>query len=440
MNELKKKLDAIEARMRAIYDAAKAEDRGLTAEEQVEFDNKSAEADAVLSEIKAMDRMAEIRAASAAMPVAGQNRQVPGGETAPDVKPEPVIKRYGSLKNFSDERQAYRFGQWAMAAMGKKRANQYCLDNGIELRGHTEDVNTAGGYLVPDEFDNALIDLRERYGVFRRNARVVPMGSETSFRLARTSGLTAYFTGEGEAYTESSKAWSRVNLVAKKLTALSYYTSELNEDAILNLGDDLAGEIAYAFAVKEDACGFIGDVTQSTYAGIEGIVPKLTAQGAGVNVLAATSGTGAAWSKITMGDCGKLVAALPEFADGPGAKWFCSKAFFGNVMQTLAYAAGGNTTENISGGRIRTFMGYPVEVTQTLPKAQGSNEIVCLFGNLRLAADFGDRRQTTIAFDSSVGFTTDQIAIKGSERFDINVHSIGTTTVGGPVSAMLTAA
>ena len=55
---------------------------------------------------------------------------------------------------------------------------------------------------------------------------------------------------------------------------LTKYSNELNEDAVLNIGDDLAGEIAYAFALKEDQCGFLGDGT-STYGGIVGVTTAL---------------------------------------------------------------------------------------------------------------------------------------------------------------------
>jgi hypothetical protein len=41
------------------------------------------------------------------------------------------------------------------------------------------------------------------------------------------------------------------------------------EDAIISIADDLAEEIVYAFSLKEDQCGFIGDGT-STYGGIVG--------------------------------------------------------------------------------------------------------------------------------------------------------------------------
>ncbi len=72
-----------------------------------------------------------------------------------------------------------------------------------------------------------------------------------------------------------------MRLTAKKLMVLTKYSNELNEDAVLNIGDDLAGEIAYAFALKEDQCGFLGDGT-STYGGITGVTTAL------LNVFAGT--------------------------------------------------------------------------------------------------------------------------------------------------------
>ena len=90
----------------------------------------------------------------------------------------------------------------------------------------------------------------------------------------RINGVTAYFVGESRPPRSPTRPWDRVRLTAKKLMVLTKYSNELNEDAVLNIGDDLAGEIAYAFALKEDQCGFIGDGT-STYGGIVGLAPAL---------------------------------------------------------------------------------------------------------------------------------------------------------------------
>jgi len=467
-------MDEILKQMRALVDKAKAEKRDFTEDELKEYnelDEKrkaaevqekrdaalaQAEADAretkaQLEKVEAERKEAEERAKRA---TERTERHAPASTMD---KPEHTeqrtrierVRRYGSLRNFTTgedaEERAYRFGQWCLAANGNQRSANWCAENGLELRAHTEGVNASGGFAVPEEFDNDLIDLRERFGVFRRNARVVPMMSDTKTRRRRTGGLTAYFTGEADAGTESTKSWDVVNLTAKKLMVLATYTNELNEDAVLNIGDDLAGEIAYAFSSKEDDCGFNGDGT-STYGGIQGVLSMINGvSGGAAGLKSATSGSHTDWGAITLDDMVQLVATLPEYAESNDVKWYCSKPFFAEVMQGLAYAAGGNTTENIQGRVSKTFLGYPVEVSQKLPKADGTAEIVCFFGDLRLAADFGDRRQNAIAFseDAMVGgvsvFETDEIAIRGTTRFDINVHDVGDSSDAGPIVALQTA-
>lgn len=440
-------MEEILKRLRELHEAAKAESRSFTEAEQKEWDELTAKREDLIQQEKREADLTE-QEARAAKP---EKRQAPPeAAEAPEAREEErvvpaSVPRYGRLKNFDDDYAAYRFGQWFLAAAGNQNAARWCDDQGVELRAATEGVNTQGGYAVPDEFDTVLVDLREQYGVFRRNARVVPMSSDVKVRPKRESGLTPYFVGEYEGGPESTKAWSQIQLVAKKLMVLTAYTNELNEDAVLNIGDDIAGEIAWAFAKKEDECGFVGTGAGSTYGGIKGVIPSLSAISSAAGVKSATSGSSTDWSKVTLRDLEQLVGVLPQYAETNMAKWYCSKSFFANVLQALAYAAGGNTTENIGGRAMRTFLGYPVEITQTMPTAADSAEIVCLFGDLTLAADFGDRRQNTIAIstDATIGdvsvFERDAVAVRGTSRFDINVHSLGDGTDAGPIVALKTA-
>jgi HK97 family phage major capsid protein len=113
----------------------------------------------------------------------------------------------------------------------------------------SEGVNSAGGILVPEEMQNEIIVLRNDYGLARRGLKVVPMGRDTITTPKLVSGLTMYFTGEGVAPTQSQPVWTNVRLTAKKASVLSIYSSELDEDAVVQcIGDILVGEIAYAYA------------------------------------------------------------------------------------------------------------------------------------------------------------------------------------------------
>jgi HK97 family phage major capsid protein len=410
------------------------------------------------------------------------------------------VKRYSSLRHFkgesggkSAEERAYRFGMWCMAnyAMNGRiddperrdymmRSVKRCKEMNVPItfsymppdeaevkalvgggatKASNENVNTSSGYLVPDEFQNDLIDLREKYGVFRQNAKIIPMSSDTRSDPRRVGGLTPYFVGESKAGTESTKTWDRVRLTAKKLMVLTKYSNELNEDSVLSLADDLASEIAYTFANKEDQCGFNGDGT-STYGGIRGVRAMLKAvDGTVGNVLGLTVATGtgyaSSYGSIVLGDFNKVVATLPEFADVPGeTAWYCSKFFWGSVMQKLAAAAGGNRIADINTGALKKeFLGYPVVISQVLPKTPAINQVVCLFGNMRQAASLGDRRMTTLAISDVAlnSFEQDEIAIRGTERFDINVHDVGESSAGtardsvnglsaGPIVGLITAA
>lgn len=456
-------MDKLIQQMRALLDTAKAENRELNADEIKTYDGLKAQFEAAkateqrnaeLAAIEASNTKTEEQERHAAME--RDIRDAKPGSTRKS-KPDDVEERVRieiprqSVRNFQSiegekpaHERAFRFGQFCLAAFGNKNAARFCADNGIEVRGHIEGNNTLGGFLVPDEFDADMIDLRERYGVFRRNARIVPMGSDTKSRRRREGGLTSYFVGEGQEGTTSTKSFGLVQLVAKKLMVLSTYSNELNEDAAMSIGDDLISEIAYAFSLKEDQCGFIGDGT-STYGGILGAITKIN-NNSPLGLQTATTGSHTNWANITIRDLNKCVGILPEYADmSPNVKWYCSKAFYANVMSSLAYAAGGNTTENIGNGVRKTFLGYPVEISQVFPSVADSAEIVCLFGDLRMAADFGDRRQNTIAFseDATVDgvsvFETDEVAIRGTTRFDINVHSIGDASTAGPLAALKTA-
>ena len=81
---------------------------------------------------------------------------------------------------------------------------------------------------------------------------------------------------------------------------------------------------------------------------------------------------------------------------------------------------------------VKTFLGYPVIVSQVMPKTSAVNQVACLFGNLRMAASLGDRRMTTIQMSEHAlnAFEQDEVVIRGTERFDIVVHDVGDPVAG----------
>tara|TARA_R100001082_G_scaffold29614_2_gene14863 strand:- start:2056 stop:3660 length:1605 start_codon:yes stop_codon:yes gene_type:complete len=362
------------------------------------------------------------------------------------------MKRWGSLKHISriqtadPELEAYKFGRWAAACMGHKKSVDWCANRGIVTKAHVENVNSAGGFLVPEEFSDTLISLREEYGVFRRNAQLEPMASDTKRIPKRSATLTASFVGEATAGTETTQTFQQVNLVAKKLMVLTTISNELNEDSLINLGDSVAGEIAYAFAKREDECGFIGDGS-STYGGIVGAIHALNDVTSNAGVATADSAANIdTLGELALSDILDVMALLPNYADSPNCKWYMHKSIYAGTLQSMIYEAGGTSArERAEGVQGSSFLGYPVEFVQVMPSSSTADgdsatplNYPILFGDLRMAAAMGDRRQNTISFSDSAlnAFEQDEIVVRGTERFDINFHSPGTSSEAGPLVAL----
>lgn len=445
IQNLREERDVLAAKVEALTILAQEEEREFTAEEQAEIDaiigddENEGELAKVNAKIKREERLDEIRREVAAS--RGQEqivpKTVPGEVNMKAVTVPAKARSRGSLASFNGpeaEKEAYLSGLFYQAAFTGNEAAKNKLDSyGIQMAQTTYD-NTAGGFLVPDILETNLIRLVEQYGVARQECRVMPMGVGGTFSVPRRAGgYTAYFVGENAAGTESDLSFDQIQLEAKKMMVLSRWSSELPEDAAVQLGDLITQEIAYAFANKEDDCLFNGDGT-SAYGGIVGAANALNA-GSIIDTAAGVD----TFAEITIATFEDAIGQCPKFP-GIMPKWYVHQSCWANVMQRLAMAAGGNTVENFQGGVGMSFLGYPVVISQILqsgsPSDDISGEIFCYFGDLNMAATFGDKRGVTVATDSSVYFTSDAIALKATERFDINVHERGTASAAGPLIAL----
>lgn len=368
-------------------------------------------------------------------------------------------RRHQKITSFSDDSQftaeekAYRFGMFCLAKAERDvpsayhfpQARKFAREHGLLAASHLEGgSDTTGSHVfVPDEFGTDLIKLRETYGAARQICKVRTMTSDTRTDPKWQSGLTAYFVGEGSSGTTSTMQHSVVRLTAKKMMAISTYSSELNEDSVIDIGNELAGEIAYAFALKEDQCLIDGDGT-STYGGIVGLKSSFGTLTLGTAPGYRDTTTSNTWAAMVIADLTSLISVVPVYAQN-GMAFLCSSQFYYQVMVPLLNAAGGVTGSELQDGfRMPKFQGIPVIFSQVMPIATATSTIAVYLGNFAMGVTLGDRRRETFEFsreatvDSVNLFTNDLIAIKGTERIDINVHSFGTNSVAGPIVALST--
>lgn len=410
--------------------AGKSEDEGFKQDIYDAMKEKFVELNKQLGRVEEAEKIAT----NLATPVPGQDRLTP-------FAPPSAHKLSGTLKNFKDREiegrtvkaidQAYTAGMWIKATLfNNAEAQDWCKSRGVPIsKAQGEGVDSAGGFLVPEELMANVIVLRETYGVFRQQCQVVPMGSDTLNWPRRTGGLTASFTGENTAVTESSAAWDNINLTAKKLGVLTRMSTEIEQDAVVAIADWLVGEMAYAFASKEDDCGFNGDGT-SSYGGMRGTTVIAVDSSHTAGKFTTSSAT---LSSLVLKDLTSTMGLLPQYAI-TNAKWYMSQQMFYTVVANLLASAGGNRLDILSQGIEKRLLGFPVVIAQKLPiSAPGSGKVQFHFGDLTKAAMMGERRGMTIKRSDHRYFENDQIGLLGTERFDVNCHDLGDTSVAGPL-------
>jgi HK97 family phage major capsid protein len=442
LKRLQDRAAAIAARLNELADCEERSE-----EQTTELRRLTDEADKVKSDLEFEQKLAakeaELRsvverAAPAPAPVAAPAEEPKKAEI------RAINPHHTSLRAFNDGpdavESAYRCGRWLRATLFRNQEDlRWCRDHGVESRALNEGSNSAGGALVPEEFANRVIRLVETYGTFPGAAENVSMNRDTMVVPKRLSGTTAYFIGEGSSISESEPTYGNVSLVAKKLGVSCRMSTEVVEDALVSLADSVAAEFATSLAYKIDTCGWLGSGT-SEFGGINGIVNKINDGTHTASVVTAASGN-TAFETLDIEDFLGVIGKLPLYAR-QGAAWYVSPAGYAASISRLKYAAGGNTVDNLGRDAGESFLGYPVRMVHVLNSTLGAdtNKVKVLFGNMGLSSIYARRRDFSVRLFDQVYATTDQLLLQGTMRFDINHHSLGSTSEVGPVVALKSAA
>lgn len=440
--QMKEKHAAKLAEAKALHEKIVSEDRDFTPDEQKAYDCLTAECKRIKSQLENEEQLAQLESAN----------QITVGTTGDDAgsianieptrKPKARPYRSGKLQSFKDEQSAFDAGMWLWATFGGSGvARDYCKEHGIgATMGAT--AGPSGGFLVPEVMTSAIIDLREVYGVFRGETRLITMPSDV-YIIPRVSGhVTAYWVGENTEITASDMSFDQVQLTARKLAALTKMSTELSEDAIVSVGDLVTQDIAWKFALAEDQAGFIGDGT-STYGGVTGILPRIN-DGSHAGSIYTTITGNTAFSTLDLEDFEFTIGKIPNYAiRGGNCKWYFSQAGWAASMLRLQMAAGGTLPGDIRGGTGigGSFMGFPVVISQVLNStltAQTST-VIGGFGDLRMATTMGERRGITAKVLNERYAEYDQVGIMATERIAITAHETGDASTCGPFVAIKTA-
>lgn len=441
LKKLQDRAAAIAARMSELADT---EDRNE--EQTAELRKLSTEADAVKADLDFEATLAakEKELRSVVEPTAPAPAPVEKAEKKTEIRH--VLPHHTELRAYNggaeDVEKAYRIGRWIRGTIFRNAEDlRWCKDHGVESRAQNEATNSAGGFLVPDEFAARVIRLVEQYGTMPGACERVTLARDVMNIPKRASGTTAYFVGEGSAITESQMAFTQVTLNAVKLAVSTRMSAEVLEDSAsyVNIADQVSIEHAQSLAFKIDSVGWNGDGSAGD-GSITGITSKIDDGTHTASVIDAASGN-TSFESLDVDDFLACVGKLPLYARN-GAAFYVSPAGYAASIARLKYALGGNSVSDLNSNDGPSFLGYPVRLVHVMDSTLGADAgvVKVLFGNLGLSSIYASRREFSMRVFDQVYATTEQLLMQGSMRFTISHHSLGDNSEVGPVVALKTAA
>ncbi|NBY00675.1 MAG: phage major capsid protein [Planctomycetes bacterium] len=133
-------------------------------------------------------------------------------------------------------------------------------------------IGTQGGYLVPTEFTDKLLQTASEKSVVRPRATLIPMASRAvqvpcldsttvpaSSDSAFLGGIVARWTEESITFNETEPVFRQVELVAHELSGYSRVSNSLLEDSAIGLEQLLITLFGRAIAWHEDHAFLRGD-------------------------------------------------------------------------------------------------------------------------------------------------------------------------------------
>lgn len=285
--------------------------------------------------------------------------------------------------------------------------------------------DSRGGYTVPDELRAEILRIAEKqYGLARREMTYLPFSGPGNDRKIPTlsSSVSVSWVDEAGAKPGTNPVFGVVTQTLKKLAAIIPFTEELLEDSAINLTQLVAELFAEAVSKEEDAQFFYG--TGSPWTGI--------LNNGSVNTVDLATGVGVSGVSIE-----KLIDMQDECPSGAmvGAKYYMNRQIFTYIRKLRADAVSASDGKGMfllppSKRDIEEMLGYPIELSDSFPgkTLTGANKPFVVFGNLKVAAIFGDKQQIRAKFlDQATitdgdGTTTinlaeqDMVAIRLEER------------------------
>lgn len=325
---MNKVADLIQKRA-AAFDAFKAlaEKDTLTTEEQTDYPLKKRAVEEFDGQIKRA-REAQALALETAQPVEGQEVRIQAGDDDP-YSSETAAKSRGltTHKGLHAVACAKIFDAAGRSLNGARElaaasfGERHPIVRSFELRRDATralvtSVGASGGFIVPPDYMNEIIELLRPKAVVRSaNPRVMPMPRGTMTMPSQTSAASASYGSEVQQIASSQQTLGQIVASFKKLTALVPVTNDMMRYADPAADAFVRDDLVKIVALRQDLAFLTGDGTQAGPMGFTGFANRFAVTGGGTAGNFSSSGNSTAASGgnwITSNETYTLATAAQE--------------------------------------------------------------------------------------------------------------------------------
>ena len=263
-----------------------------------------------------------------------------------------------------------------------------------------ESGGSEGGYAVPSEIDAVIETSLAAISPIRQIANVVKVGSAGYRKLVATGGTpSGWASFEGGRAETATPSFTEVVPATGELFANPAATQQMLDDAMFNVEEWLAGEIANEFAKAEGAAFVAGSGVNQPLGFLSSPTSANDDSSRAVGTLQ-TIGTGVA-GDFPVSDPADVLLDLVQSLRSPyrqGATFVMNSATAAAIRKFKTADGAYIWQPSMASGQPASLFGYPVVEAEDMPDiASGSHSIA--FGNFKSGYTIADRGETLILRD-----------------------------------------
>ncbi len=339
---------------------------------------------------------------------------------------------YYSDEGGSGDVEAKSFGDFLLAV---KRNDQTRLGKVYKAMG--EDSGSAGGYLVPEEFQNQLLEAAALSTIIRPRATVINVGTDRGYvpaldqstvptagvgQTAFAGGIVGGWVAEGSAGSSTDAAFKQIEYNIKKISAFTRVSNELLKDSAMSIDSLLSRLFGTAVGAIEEM-SFLrgagagapqGFLNAPAAIGVSPDTNNIFGFADAVEMISRFKGVGG--QPIWVGH----ISLLPDLG-----------AYFPRGSTGVHGLRGGMNSfiqprEAIPG----SLLGYPLFWSEHMPSA---NSTAIMLIDPKSYIIF-DREAVRVAFSEHARFENDQGTFRVTKRLDGQPWLKGAITLAGPTA------